>query len=203
MPDGESKAGSERIPLESSDFYLHVAQRALADLKALPPEGVSLGAWKPAENTIRLEMPSDHFRHAVVCTVFSAAAVEHALVAVALLRKTLQSRGPERSLIGSVWPGMLTGKALLKIMRAATKIEEPLLSRIEGLLARRNKIVHSQAEDSETPVEELPGETERKVELPPITRDVIGAAPGDVKIAEDALAALRVARGDPDWNPFR
>jgi hypothetical protein len=189
--------------MESSKFYLHVARRALRDLEALPADAVQLGGWTPGEEPRWEEVPSEHFRHAVVCTVFSAAAVEHALVAIALMRKSLGCRGPERQLLDSVWPRMLSGTALVRIARASTKVDPALLSRVEGLVKRRNRIVHSQADDWETPVEGREGWTERGVELPAITPDVIRDAPGDVRIAEEAVEAIQKARGEPEWNPFR
>jgi len=164
---------------------------------------VQLGGWTRAEKPRWEEIPSDHFRQAVVCTVFSAAAVEHSLVAIALMRKSLGCRGPERQLLDSVWPRMLSGTALVRIARASAKVDPALLSRVEGLMKRRNKIVHSQAEDWETPVEGREGWTERGVELPAITPDVIRDAPGDVQIAEEAVDAIQKARGEPEWNPFR
>jgi len=193
----------DRLSMESSAFYLHVSRRALTDLEAIQAEPIWPGGWRREGELLWDEIPSDHFRHAVVCTVFAAAAVEHALVALAQIRK-LRGKGPRRDQVLAVWPrGRLTGVALVGIARALSKVDGDLLTRVEGLFDRRNCIVHSQAEGGGGPVAGLPGWWEKSVDLPGITSEVISDASGDLQIAEEAVEALKVARGEPEWNPFR
>ncbi|HEX5030534.1 MAG TPA: hypothetical protein VFX78_03635 [Candidatus Eisenbacteria bacterium] len=194
--------GLPEIQSESSQFYLHVARRALADLQALDPDAVRLGGLTFGSKPPVWEMPSDHFRHAVVCTVFSAAAVEHALVALALMRRYL-SYGVMRAKVEELWPkGWLSAKKLLELAATFSKIDAGLLERIRALMKRRDQIVHSQAEGSIDPVEGLPGQEQRRVDLPKITTQVIADAPGDVALAEEAVAAIRAAWGERGWSPF-
>ncbi len=195
------QAEPEEVQEETSTLYLRIARRALEELTALPPEAVDFGGPRVEEGRFRIAEPSEHFRHGLICTVFAAAAVEHALKALVLLRITT-SQGPERALIRALWRPRLTAGPLIDVVRSVASLDDGLVGRMRDLMRRRNEIVHSQADDWEEPIEGLPGWTERGMELPKITRREIEAALGDVAIAEEAVAALKAARGDPAWNPF-
>lgn len=200
-PPPPDPLGPLELPFASSEFYLHVASRALSDLQALGMDTMRYGGFVWGQEPLVNEPPSDHFRHAVVCTVFSAAAVEHALVSLALARRWL-SRGPNRAEVEAVWPkGWLSASKLIEIASAFSKIDRALLERIKGLMKRRDRIVHSQGEGSETPIPEAPGEVERRVALPRITTDVLADAPGDVALADEAVKAIYAARGEKGWSP--
>src|SRR5439155_12670343 len=180
------------VAMESSRFYLYLAQRAHRDLEALPGRP-KVGGWTFGQERLREEMPSDHFRHSVICTVFSAAACEHSLVAIASLRKAT-AHGQQRKLLLRVWPkkrGWLMGKDLVALARALTKVDRTLLTQIEDLMERRNAILHSRAQDWEDPIEGRSGWWERAVQLPAITAALIKNAAGDARIAEEAGEALR------------
>lgn len=117
---------------ETTDFYLSIARRAYAELKDCA-DPITLGD----------DNYSEHFRHAIVCSVFSAIAVEHALQTLIWVRCFLQTPEPYRN------PALLQAGQLrtipqkLEFLKLTTKIPDGKLNEVKGLFEYRNRIVHA------------------------------------------------------------
>lgn len=118
--------------MSNADFYLDIARQELRQLEACD-EQVSLGSTGY----------SAHFRHAVVCSVFAAFAVEYALAELIWTRCFFQTPKPYRGFALQHASRLRTIPDKLEFIRATTNIPSDLLEDMRPLFDYRNRIAHA------------------------------------------------------------
>lgn len=117
--------------MTNADFCLDIARRELKRLRACAGP-VRLGS----------SGHSAHFRHAVICSVFSAFAVEHVLTELIWVRCFFQTPEPHRRVALQHASGLRTISGKLGFIQAATKIPAHILADMKRLFEYRNQIAH-------------------------------------------------------------
>ena len=119
-----------------ADLYLGIAQREFEQLQTCE---VSV-SWDSSNGY------SDHFRHAVICSLFAAVAVEHAITELIWIRYTFP---PIFGVgLGKKSPRELDKRpAMLDFLRNKTSVQDCLIDRIDELFRYRNKIAHAHPKD--------------------------------------------------------
>ena len=116
--------------MTNADFYLEIARQELDQLKHC------------AEPVVVGSKYSDHFRHAVVSSIFSAFAVEYALTELIWAKCFFQTPEPHRRISLLCASRMRTIPERLEFVRRTTKVPNDLVSKIQELLNYRNRIAH-------------------------------------------------------------
>ena len=119
--------------MSSADIFLEIARHHLEELKSTVP---------PVSSDLAL-------RHALVCSVFAAVAVEHALAELVWVRAFFQTPLKYRRVAIQRAAAAQSIPSKLEFVRATSALPEPILANIRELSKYRNGLVHAQI----TPVE--------------------------------------------------
>ena len=123
--------------MSSADVFLEIARHHAEELKSTPP---------PVSTNLA-ETP--HFRHALICSVFAAAAVEHALAELVWVRAFFQTPLKYRPLAIQRAKAARTIHSKLEFVQATSALPASVSANIRELSGYRNRLVHAQV----TPVE--------------------------------------------------
>ena len=118
------------------EFYLSIAKEEIAALDRLS-EPVSIGS----------SSYSGHFRHAAVASVFSAAAVEHAIATVVWVECFLAVPQEHRAKTQQLAKTIRRVSDQITFLRANTSVEHDTLLQMKTLFDRRNRLLHLVNED--------------------------------------------------------
>lgn len=115
-----------------ADFHFEIAQRELEQLKECP-DPVRLGGGGEY---------SDHFRHAIACSLFSALAVEHAVTELIWVKWVFPPvLGPYRGARSA--PKMQRKPVLLQFLRDNTGMSSELIDDMDTLFHYRDQVAHA------------------------------------------------------------
>ena len=90
---------------------------------------------------------SQHFRYAVVSTVFSAFAVEHAITELIWVECFLKTPAPHRQKTMQLAQKLLNIPDKLEFLQNSTQLSKELLNALRELFDRRNRLVHLRSKD--------------------------------------------------------
>jgi hypothetical protein len=200
----------EAVNMTNADFFLQIARDHTKKLRACRGP-ITLGS----------RGYSKHFTHAVISSMFSAFAVEHALAQLIWVRCFFQTPEPYRRIALQHASGLRTTPQKMAFIRVATRLPEDMLKDIEKLFQYRNGIAHSRVTTFEGKVldfdkvleaipegkavdfEELADlvvEREaRYLQLPGLSSEDVDIAEANLNLAERAVEALHEAMNSSDW----
>ena len=121
--------------MKSAELFLAIAEQHLHELDELS-----------GPVTVGSDEVSDHVRLGLICSVFSAFAVEHAMSELIWVRCFLQSPLPYRHVTALQARSARTVPAKLALLRAVTDLDEELLGGLKDLFEYRNQIAHATIE---------------------------------------------------------
>ena len=121
--------------MTNADFYLEIAKNELEQLKRCTQPLV-----------VGTDEYSEHFRHAIVCSVFSAFAVEYALTELIWVKCFFRTPEPHRRIALLCASLTRTIPAKLQFIRKVTAIEDSLVKEVGKLFEYRNRIAHCHVE---------------------------------------------------------
>lgn len=116
--------------MTNADFYLEIARQELDELKNCVGPVVTGSRY------------SEHFRHAVVSSIFSAFAVEYALTDLVWAKCFFQTPEPHRRISLLCASRMRSILDKLEFLRKTTKVPNALVTRMQELFDYRNRIAH-------------------------------------------------------------
>ncbi len=127
--------------MTNADFFLEIAQQELDQLKRCAGPIV-----------VGTDEYSEHFRHAVVSSVFSAFAVEYALTELIWVKCFFQTPEPHRpiSLLRASKMHTIPGK--LEFIQKTTAVQDILVGQMRKLFDYRNRIAHGHVKPFESKV---------------------------------------------------
>ena len=114
----------------NADFYLEIARQELDELRQC------------ADPVVVGSTYSDHFRHAVVSSMFSAFAVEYALTELVWVKCFFHTPDPHRRISLLYASRARTIREKLEFVRRTTEIPNELVSGIQNLFDYRNRMAH-------------------------------------------------------------
>lgn len=118
----------------NEEFYMAIARHHLEKLSKCPGP-ISFG----------VDGYSEHFRHAVICSVFSAMAVEHAISKFLWFKCCLSETGESRRKGAKHLKAKLYNMSnKLDFFRSNTNLSPSVIDRMDELFRYRNWLVHSQ-----------------------------------------------------------
>lgn len=117
--------------LTIADFYLEIAQQELKQLQGCPGP-IILGD----------DGYSEHFRHAVITTVFSALAVEYAITELIWIECFLRTPAPHRNKTLQLAEMLRNVPDKLKFLQNSGLLPSELVNEVSKLFKRRNRLVH-------------------------------------------------------------
>jgi len=120
--------------MTNADFYLGIAKHELDQLR------LSVGPIVVGDRY------SEHFRHAIICSVFSAFAVEYALTELIWVKCFFRTPEPHRRIALLCASKMRNVPQKLEFVRKTTGIDDSLLGEMKKLFDYRNQIAHCHVE---------------------------------------------------------
>lgn len=178
--------------MRGAQLFLQIAKENLD--RAVVKEGAY---WAPGDM-------SHHYREAMVCSLFSAIAVEHSITEVLWTRVFFQTPKPFRSmLMKSLLSRPRSVEERLDLLASVTRLSGRLLDDVRELFRYRNTIVHSRPESSE----EAPHydslndtwDTARTISYPEPGNKVIEHASIHLELARQVVAVLESEEKSPEW----
>jgi len=197
----------------NADLFLEIAREHLRRLVGLKgPRTVG-------------RQSSPHLRHAIICSVFSAFAVEHAITELIWSRFFFQVPKPYQAIALDHARSLRNTDARLDFLRAATNLPDDLIHEMKRLIEYRNKIAHARPkpfegkmksvefpeDESEFGIRTVTGDELQKLivekdvkhlELDGVGTPDIDIAPQNLLIAEQALNVLRSEMDSSEWPVF-
>jgi hypothetical protein len=188
-------------------FYLGIAEDSLKRLEHLA-EPLDGGGVTFPEPTYRLtyRRHSPHFEHALICSAFSAFAVEYEATRLAVWRTRFQIPVAGQPSPSKVIPERPPWKQVVACLREVTEVPGPIIRKMDKLMMYRHSIVHTRMvlpPDIEVRPALLPGqkrELVRRIRTPRITCRNVVLAPRHFANAVEAVEALRKETGSDKWR---